>query len=72
MPSLIKLDMAFSLVIELKSAIVDTSYFVGLTPVENSQTKVGEVLRQIHTGDEARHMNSKNFAQRRPNSFFME
>jgi len=45
MPSLIKLDMKFSLVIELKLAIVDTGYFVGLTPIENSQTKIGEVLR---------------------------
>ena len=45
MPSLIKLDMEFSLVIKLKLAIVDTGYFVGLTPVENSQTKIGEVLR---------------------------
>ena len=45
MPSLIKLDMEFSLVIELKLAVVDTGYFVGLTPVENSQTKIGEVPR---------------------------
>ena len=45
MPSLIKLDMKFSLVIELKLAIVDTGYFVGLTPIENSQTKTREVLR---------------------------
>ena len=45
MPSLIKLDMEFSLVIELKLAVVDTGYFVGLTPVENSQTKIGEVMR---------------------------
>jgi len=45
MPSLIKLDMEFSLVIELKLAVVDTGYFIGLTPVENSQTKIGEVLR---------------------------
>ena len=37
MPSLIKLDMEFSLVIELKPAVVDTGYFVGLTPAENSQ-----------------------------------
>ena len=37
--------MEFSFVIEIKLAIVDTSYFVGLTPVENSQTKIGEVLR---------------------------
>ena len=29
--------MEFSLVIELKIACVDTRYFVGLTPVENSQ-----------------------------------
>jgi len=45
MPSLIKLDMEFSLVIELKLAVVDTGYFVGLTPAENSQTQIGEVLR---------------------------
>ena len=37
--------MEFSLVIELKLAIVDTGYFIGLTPVENSQTQIGEVLR---------------------------
>ena len=37
--------MEFSLVIELKLAIVDTGYFVGLTPIENSQNKIGEVLR---------------------------
>ena len=36
MPSLIKLDMEFSLVIKLKLAVVDIGYFVGLTPVENS------------------------------------
>ena len=41
MPSLIKLDMEFSLVIELKLAIVDTSYFVRLTPTENSQIQSG-------------------------------
>ena len=45
MPSLIKLDMEFSLVIELKLVVVDTRYFVRLTPIENSQTKIGEVLR---------------------------
>ena len=45
MHSLIKLDMEFSLVIKLKLAVVDTGYFVGLTPVENSQTKIGEILR---------------------------
>ena len=37
--------MEFSLVIELKLAVVDTCYFVGLTPTENSQTQIGEVLR---------------------------
>ena len=37
--------MEFSLVIELKLAIVDIGYFVGLTPTENSQTQIGEVLR---------------------------
>ena len=42
MPSLIKLDMEFSLVIELKLVVVDTGYFVGLTPVENSQLKLGK------------------------------
>ena len=47
--------MEYSLVIELKLAVVDTGYFVGLTPTENSQTQIGEVLRLIHTRDEARH-----------------
>ena len=37
--------MKFSLVIELKLAVVDTGYFVGLTPAENSQTQFGKVLR---------------------------
>ena len=41
MPSLIKLDMEFSLVIELKLAVVDTGYFVGLTPTKNSQIQSG-------------------------------
>ena len=45
MPSLIKLDIEFSLVIELKLVVVDTGYFVGLTSTENSQTQIGEVLR---------------------------
>ena len=35
MPSLIKLDMKSSLVIELKIALVDIEYFAGLTPVGN-------------------------------------
>jgi hypothetical protein len=34
--------MEFSLVIELKLAIVDTSYFIRLTPVENSQNSIWE------------------------------
>ena len=42
MPSLIKLDMEYSLVIELKIALVDTGYFVGLTPVGNSQFNLGK------------------------------
>ena len=42
MPSLIKLDMESSLVIELKVALVDTGYFVGLTPVENPQFNLGK------------------------------
>jgi len=37
MLSLIKLNMEFSLVIELKLVVVDTGYFVRLTPAENSQ-----------------------------------
>jgi hypothetical protein len=37
MPFLIKLDMESSLVIELKIALADTGYFVGLNPVRNSQ-----------------------------------
>ena len=36
MPSLIKLGMESSLVIELKIALADTRYFIGLTPVENT------------------------------------
>ena len=42
MPSLIKLDMESSLVIELKIALVDTRYFIGLTPVGNSQFNLGK------------------------------
>ena len=54
MPSIIKLDMEFSLVIELK-LVVDTSYFVGLTPV----------------GNESRHaMNSNNSAQKKTHLIF--
>ena len=34
--------MEFSLVIELKTACVDTSYFVGLTSVGNSQFNLGK------------------------------
>ena len=45
MPSLIKLDMEFSLVIELKLVVVDTGYFIELTPAEISQTQIGKVLR---------------------------
>ena len=42
MPSLIKLDMESSLVIELKIALVDIGYFVGLTPARNSQFNLGK------------------------------
>ena len=45
MSFLIKLDIEFSLVIELKLAVVYTCYFVGLTPAENSQTQFGKVMR---------------------------
>ena len=41
MSSLIKLDMESSLVIELKIALADTGYFVGLTSVGNSQIQIG-------------------------------
>ena len=41
MPSLIKLDMESSLVIELKIVLADTGYFVGLTPIGNSQFNLG-------------------------------
>jgi hypothetical protein len=39
MPSSIKLDIEFILVVELKLAIVDTGCFVGQTPVRNFQTQ---------------------------------
>ena len=39
--------MEFSLVIELKLAVVDTGYFVGLTPAENSQTQIGKSWAQF-------------------------
>jgi hypothetical protein len=39
MPSSIKLDIEFSLVVELKLAVVDTGYFVRLTPIGNFQTQ---------------------------------
>ena len=42
MSSLIKLDMESSLVIELKIALANTGYFVGLTPVGNSQFNLGK------------------------------
>ena len=42
MPSLIKSDMESSLVIELKIALADTRYFVGLTVAGNSQFNLGK------------------------------
>jgi hypothetical protein len=42
MPSLIKLDMESSLIIELKIHLADTGYFVRLTPAENSQFNLGK------------------------------
>ena len=42
MPSLIKLDMESSLVIELKIALADTGYFVGLTHARNSHFNLGK------------------------------
>jgi hypothetical protein len=41
MSSSIKLDIEFSLVVELKVAIVDTGYFIKLTPAGNFQTQSG-------------------------------
>jgi hypothetical protein len=34
--------MEFNLVIELKLVLLDTGYFIGLTPAENSQTQLGK------------------------------
>ena len=42
MPSLIKLDMESSLVIELKIALADAGYFVGLILAEKSQFNLGK------------------------------
>jgi hypothetical protein len=42
MSSLIKLDMESSLIIELKIALADTGYFVGLTHAGNSQLNLGK------------------------------
>ena len=42
MPSLIKLDMESSLVVELKIGLVDIEYFAELTPAENSQFNLGK------------------------------
>ena len=42
MPSLIKLDMESSLVIELKISLADTGYFDRLTPAGNSQFNLGK------------------------------
>jgi hypothetical protein len=41
MSSSIKLDIEFSLVAELKLAIVDTGYSIGLSPIGNFQTQSG-------------------------------
>ena len=42
MAFLIKLDMESSLVIELKIALANIGYFVGLTPTENSRFNLGK------------------------------
>ena len=58
--------MESSLVIELTIASVDIGYFVGLTPVENSQIQSGQVKRWIHIGDKSRNAtNFNNFAQKK-------
>ena len=59
--------MESSLVIEQKITYVDTRYFVGLTPVGNSQFNLGK------SQDEERHMmNPNNIAQIRHSSFIMD
>ena len=50
MPSLIKLDMESSLVIELKIVLADTRYFVGLTSVQNSQFNLGKSQDEFKLG----------------------
>jgi hypothetical protein len=42
MSSLNKLDMESSLVIELKIAVADIGYFIGLTQTGNSQINLGK------------------------------
>ena len=42
MPSLIKLDMESSLVIELKIVLVNIGYFARLSPTGNSQFNLGK------------------------------
>ena len=43
--------MEFSLVIELNVACVDTGYFIGLTPAENSQIQFGKKSRDEFTSE---------------------
>ena len=52
MPSLIKLDMESSLVIELKIALVDIGYFARLTSAGNSQFNLGKSRDKIQIEDE--------------------
>ena len=55
MPSLIKLDMESSLVIELKIASVDIWYFAGLTSVGNSQINLGKLQDEFKSKMSKRH-----------------
>jgi hypothetical protein len=56
MPSLIKLDMEFSLVVELKIACVDTSYFVGLTLHDQGEELIYHILTTCVFSHQVCHM----------------
>ena len=55
MPSLIKLDMESSLVIELKIVLADTGYFVGLNPIGSSQFNLGKSRDEFKSKMSKRH-----------------
>jgi hypothetical protein len=55
--------MESSLVIELKIACVDTGYFIGLTPAENSQFNLGQSRDEFKSEMKQGMTNFNNFAQ---------